>query len=49
MGAYEIAVIGTTALMAAGTIDYVYRAWIRQSDPALSTWILMEVMIGLSF
>lgn len=46
---YEIAFLGTIVLMSAGTVDYIYRAWIHKSNPALATWIIMEVMILLSF
>jgi len=49
VGTYEIAVIGTVILMFMGTVDYIRKAWIRKSDPAPATWILMETMILLSF
>ncbi len=46
---YETAVIGTVVLMVVSAVDYVRRAWIRETNPVLATWILLMVMMGLSF
>lgn len=46
---YEVAFLGTIVLMSAGTVDYVRKAWIGKSSPVPATWILMFVMILLSF
>jgi len=46
---YEVAVLGTVILMLVSAVDYVRRAWIRETNPVLATWILMLVMMGLSF
>ncbi len=45
---YEIAVFGTVVLMVVSAVDYVRRAWIRETNPILVTWVLMMVMMGLS-
>lgn len=46
---YDIAVIATVILMTVSAVDYVRRAWIRETDPVPATWILATTMIGLSF
>ncbi len=46
---YEVAVLGTVVLMLVCAVDYVRRAWIRETNPVPATWILMMVMMGLSF
>lgn len=46
---YEVAVLGTVVLMLVSAVDYVRRAWIRETSPVPATWILMMVMMGLSF
>lgn len=46
---YEAAVIGTVVLMLISAVDYVRRAWIRETNPVPATWMLMTVMMGLSF
>lgn len=46
---YEVAVLGTVVLMLVSAVDYVRRAWIRETNPVPATWILMMVMMGLSF
>lgn len=49
MTMYEAAVIVTVILMTVSAVDYVRRAWIRETSPVLATWILATTMIGLSF
>jgi hypothetical protein len=46
---YEIAVCTAIVLTVVSAGDYVRRAWIRETNPVPATWILMMVMIGLSF
>ncbi|MBI4992461.1 MAG: hypothetical protein HZB99_04570 [Candidatus Harrisonbacteria bacterium] len=46
---YEVAVLGTVILMIVSAIDYVRRAWIRETSPVPATWILMTTVMGLSF
>lgn len=46
---YTISVVAVVCLMLWAAIDYVRRAHKRPSDPVLATWILMAVMMGLSF
>ena len=46
---YEFAVLGTVVLMLVSAVDYVRRAWIRETNPVLATWILMTVVMSLSF
>jgi len=46
---YEITVLVTVVLMLVSAVDYVHRAWIRETNPVPATWILMMVMMGLSF
>lgn len=46
---YELAVVVTVLLTIAAAADYVRRAWIRQTNPVPATWILMLVVMGLSF
>jgi hypothetical protein len=46
---YEVAVLWVIVLMLISATDYVRRAWIRETDPVPATWILMMVMMGLSF
>lgn len=46
---YDTAVIATVILMTISAVDYVRRAWIRETSPVLATWILATTMIGLSF
>src|SRR3989338_6366373 len=45
---YETAVLVTVILMMVSAVDYVRRAWIRETKPVLATWILGTVMMGLS-
>lgn len=46
---YTAAVLGTLVLMFLSAVDYVRRAWVQETNPVLGTWILMMVMMGLSF
>lgn len=46
---YEATVIATVILMTVSAVDYVRRAWIRETNPVLATWILVVVMFSLSF
>ncbi len=46
---YEIAVVLSSFFMLVSAIDYVRRAWIRETSPVPATWILMMVMMSLSF
>ncbi len=42
-------VFATAALMTLAAVDYVRRAWKRETNPVPATWILMMVMMSLSF
>jgi len=46
---YESTVLATVFLMLYSAWDYVRRAWKRETNPVPATWILMMVMMGLSF
>ena len=46
---YEATVVVTVVLMLVSAVDYVRRAWIKETTPVLATWILMTTMITLSF
>lgn len=46
---YEVTVLITVVLMTVAAVDYVRRAWIRETSPVPATWILMMVVMGLSF
>lgn len=46
---YEATVIATVILTTVSAVDYVRRAWIRETDPVPATWILAVVMFSLSF
>lgn len=46
---YEVTVLATVVLMLVSGVDYVRRAWIRETNPVLATWILMTVVLVLSF
>ena len=46
---YEAAVLGTMLLMVVSAADYIRRAWIRETRPALATWILLTIMISLTW
>lgn len=45
---YDAAVYLTIVLMVVSSLDYVRRAWIRETSPVLTTWILLQVMISLT-
>lgn len=46
---YEITVLITLFFMIISACDYVRRAWIGKTTPVPATWILMMVMMSLSF
>ena len=46
---YEVTVIATVILMTVSAVDYVRRAWIRETSPVPATWILAVMMFALSF
>jgi hypothetical protein len=46
---YSFMVIGAALLLVVSGFDYVRRAWVRETKPVLATWILMLVMMSLSF
>lgn len=46
---YEAAVLGTVVLMMVSAVDYVRRAWIRETNPVPASWILIVVTMALSF
>lgn len=46
---YEATVVITVVLMVVSALDYVRRAWKGETNPVPATWILMMVMMGLSF
>ena len=46
---YEICVYTALILLLVSGVDYVYRAWIGETNPVPATWILMETMMVLSF
>lgn len=46
---YEAAVLGTVVLMLISAVDYVRRAWIRETNPVPASWILIVVTMSLSF
>lgn len=46
---YEAAVLGTIILMLVSSVDYVRRAWIRETNPVLASWILVVATMALSF
>lgn len=45
---YKFAVFTSMFLLVSAAIDYVRRAWIKQTSPTLATWILLWVMMILS-
>lgn len=45
---YEAAVLATVIVAVVAAVDYVYRAWVRQTNPVPATWILMMVVMSLS-
>ncbi len=45
---YEAAVVMTIILMVVAAVDYVRRAWKKETSPVPATWILMMTMMGLS-
>lgn len=45
---YEVAVLATVILTAVSAADYIRRAWTRETNPALATWVLLQIMIGLT-
>ncbi|MEK7390723.1 MAG: hypothetical protein AAB635_01125 [Patescibacteria group bacterium] len=46
---YELSVLTAVVLMLVSSVEYVRRAWIREINPVLATWILMMVTLCLSF
>ncbi len=46
---YEFMVLATVVLMMISALDYVRCAWAGKSHPVPATWILMLVVMGLSF
>lgn len=42
-------VVAAAFFMLISALDYVRRAWKKETTPILATWILMMVMMGLSF
>ena len=46
---YLVCVLITALLMLVGAIDYIRRAWIRETNPVLATWILIVLTMALSF
>ena len=46
---YDTTVVVSAAFMLIASIDYVRRAWIKETTPVPATWILMMVFMGLSF
>ncbi len=46
---YEAMVLLAVVFMFVSGIDYARRAWIKQTTPVLATWILMMIMMILSF
>lgn len=46
---YEFTVLAAAVLMLVSAVDYVRRMWVRETNPVPATWILMMVMMGLSF
>lgn len=46
---YEISVAVVTTLLIVSGVDYARKAWIGETSPVLATWILMLVMMSLSF
>ncbi len=46
---YEVVVWMTAILAVLLAMDYVRRAWIRETNPTPATWILMMVVMGLSY
>lgn len=46
---YEAAVLASVLLFLMSAADYVRCAWTRETDPVPATWVLMMVMMGLSF
>lgn len=46
---YEVAVLVNIALLFAGAVDYIRRMWICETNPVPATWILMMVMMTLTF
>lgn len=46
---YEAAVLGTLLLVLVAGADYIRRAWIHEINPVPATWILMMVMMSISF
>jgi hypothetical protein len=45
---YETAVVLTVVLMIVSAVDYVRRAWIQETNPAPTTWILIATTAVLS-
>ncbi len=46
---YEISVLVVIVLMIISSSDYVRRAWIKETSPVPATWILMVIVLSLSF
>lgn len=46
---YELMVLTTTVLMLISAAGYAFRAWKGESHPVVATWILMMIMMSLSF
>jgi hypothetical protein len=46
---YEITVVIAVILLLASAIHYAKLAWQKPENPVLGTWILIAVMISLSF
>ena len=46
---YEVSVFVTATIMIVSGMFYVYYAWTGKTDPVLATWILMTVVLCLSF
>jgi hypothetical protein len=45
---YEAAVLFTVTFVMFAAVDYVRRAWIRETNPVPATWILLLTMMSLS-
>lgn len=46
---YTFAVVTTLVLMVVSSVDYIRRAWKRETNPVPATWILMVMVFTLSF
>mgnify|MGYP001559329689 CR=1 FL=1 len=46
---YTATVVATVVLMFIGAVDYVRRAWKKETNPVPATWVLMVTTMGLSF